>query len=834
MDVRYAEVIVPLGLNAAFTYIVPPELATQVAVGSRVVVQFGARRFYTAIVASVSAVAPPSVAGVKLKEISEVLDSGPVIRRPQMQLWEWMAGYYLCSIGDMLRAALPSGLKLESETFVELAPEYSELAASLPGESPLSEAEAIVIQHLAHAGKRMSLSQLDKAAQVGRLTAVTASLMERGLVVISEKLVERYRTVKEAYVEVAGARGVAADHTRLFALVKGAPKQETALMALLEMTGFMRRDAELNPVTRKALAERAGVSNAVIAAMAAKGAVRVVQKEINRFSFDGLATGELPELSEAQRKALSEIHHSWLDHEVTLLHGVTSSGKTEIYIHLIDYVMQRGNQVLMLVPEIALTTQLTRRLQRVFGNKVVIYHSKFTDNERVDIWKRLLHSSEPCVVIGARSAVFLPFARLGLAIVDEEHESSYKQQDPAPRYNGRDVAIVLAGMHGAKTLLGSATPSVETNYKALSGRFGHVVLKERFGGVALPEIEVVDMTDARRRKAITGPFADRTSSAISSAVADGNQAIVFLNRRGYAPIAECRHCAYVPHCEHCDVTLTFHRRLNRLVCHYCGAEYPLPPVCPVCHEPGIEVHGYGTERIEESVQSAFPGAGILRMDLDTTRAKSGYDRIIDEFSQGGSDILVGTQMVTKGLDFGRVTVVAVVNADAMLHMPDYRASERAFNMLEQVAGRAGRRSGQGRVLIQTRLPEHPVIRHLLSHDYDGFYAGEIAERERYSYPPFTRLINIAIRHRDASAVVALSDALSKLLRHLFGNRVFGPEEPEVSRVQTYFIRRIMLKFELNVSMQKVKELLRDSHARLVNSGLPGAGSLLLSYDVDPG
>lgn len=827
----FADVIVPLSLNATFTYGVPPELAGSVRKGSRVVVQFGARRFYTAIVSAVSPV-NPTTDGRELKPITEVLDPEPILRRPQLKLWEWLADYYLCSIGDLYRAAVPSGLKLESETYVDLAPGLQEALET--GEITLDDREATVVQHLDHNEGRMKIAELAKSTGISNISTLVARMMDRSVVSISEKLVERYRTVKEPYVEVNAARGVAADRLRLFAAVKGAPKQEATLMAMLEMSGFMRPPQQpLTEVSRKALAERAGVTPAVIAAMVRKGVFRIVKKEISRFRYTGPTAGSLPALSPVQDAALKAIHRSWTDHDVTLLHGVTSSGKTELYIHLIDFVIRQGRQALFLVPEIALTTQLTTRLQRVFGEKVVIYHSKFTDNERVEIWRRVLASNEPFVVIGARSAVFLPFGNLGLVIVDEEHETSYKQQDPAPRYNGRDAAIVLARLHGAKTLLGSATPSVETSFKARSGRFGLVTLTERFGGVRLPDIETVDLRQARERKQLEGTFASRTTELINSAVAAGRQAIVFLNRRGYAPIAECRHCAYVPRCNDCDVTLTYHRRINRLVCHYCGAEYPLPTVCPVCHEPGIEVHGYGTERIEEEIAEAFPDRRIARMDLDTTRAKDGYDRIIDDFSRGKDDILVGTQMVTKGLDFDNVSVVAVVNADAMLNMPDFKASERAFNMLEQVAGRAGRRGERGRVVIQTRQPGHPVLAHVAAHDYEGFYNDEIADRQKYGYPPFTRIINILIKHRDQARVRELATAYGRLLRHIFGERVSGPEEPAVGRIQSLYIMKLMVKFELEASMKKVKELLRDSFVRLHESGIDGAKSAVVTYDVDP-
>ncbi len=525
------------------------------------------------------------------------------------------------------------------------------------------------------------------------------------------------------------------------------------------------------------------------------------------------------------------MHKSWLEKDITLLHGVTSSGKTELYIHLIDYVMRRGRQALYLVPEIALTTQLTSRLQRVFGDKVLIYHSRFSDNERVEIWNRLLDDPSPCVVIGARSSVFLPFGSLGLVIVDEEHESAYKQQDPAPRYNARDAAVVLASMHGAKTLLGSATPSVETFWKAVNGRYGLVELLERYEGGQLPEMRLVDMTLARKKGEVKGIFSDELREDVSGALGRGMQSILFLNRRGYAPVARCKMCGFVPKCDHCDVSLTYHRRIDKLLCHYCGTPYAVPDVCPACKEPGIEVLGYGTERIEEEVDSCFPGVAIARLDLDTTRNKDSYENIIEDFSRGKSQILVGTQMVTKGLDFGNVSVVGVVNADAIINFPDFRSAERAFNMIEQVAGRAGRKNSEGKVAIQTYSPSHPLFRFLLSHDYHGFYANEIDERRRFNYPPFVRVIYIYIKHKDPVAVGSIANDLASKLRTLLGNRISGPEEPTVARVQTLYIRRIMLKVETNASISKVKQLLNDVRIEMTNAGrLSGA---IVYYDVDP-
>lgn len=822
----YADILLPLPLAGTFSYCVPEPMCGSIAVGHRVVVPFGAKKFYTGIVCGLSHTPPM---GFEVKPVAQLLDANPIIKRPQLQLWEWIADYYLCSVGEVFKAAMPAGLKVESETFVERAPDYEEQP-----DNRLSEREVMILAVLSHADKRMSVGDIQKSTGISNVGGIVAKLLDKGAVMVSEKLVERYRSQKVRYVKLAIEKGDSAAIEHAFAKVRRARKQEKALLALMELSGFTRRDTPLREVTRDELTERAMVTPSIVKALADNGLVEEYVREVNRFRYNGLANGTLPALSAPQAEALDKIHRSWMDHDVTLLHGVTSSGKTEIYCHLIDYVLRQGRQVLYLVPEIALTTQLTMRLQKVFGQKVVVYHSKFSDNERVDIWKRLLDSAEPCVVIGARSSLFLPYSNLGLVIVDEEHETSYKQADPAPRYNGRDVAMVLARMHGAKTLLGSATPAIDTYYKALNGRYGLVELTVRYGNAALTDIEIVDSLRARKRGEMNGIFTRSLASQVNEAVSDGKgQAILFLNRRGFAPRAVCKMCGWTPKCDCCDVALTYHRRIDKLVCHYCGNIYPLPTVCPACKELGIEVVGYGTERVEDELQSAFPGLPVLRMDLDTTRNKDGYSDIIRDFSAGKARILVGTQMVSKGLDFGNVRVVGIVDADMMLNMPDFRASERAFNMMEQLAGRAGRRDAHGRMIVQTRQPDHPVLGHLAAHDYRGFYSEEIMERERFLYPPFTRLICIYIKHRDAREVDALAVAYGRRLRELFGNRVLGPEEPNVARVQSFFIRKLMLKVEINASMKKVKEILRNTLIEMHQARNPAIRSAVVYYDVDP-
>ena len=813
----YIEVVLPVPVGATFTYRVPEDMVADINVGSRVIVPFGKSKFYTGIVSGF--VAQPQ-AIFTVKEITHLLDKSPVIRPPQLRLWQWISEYYLCAIGDVYKAAVPSGLKIESETKFEINPDYeAEDVVSLP------EREGIIYKLLSEKGK-LTAKDLEKETGFRSIPALTQKMFSKGAIVVSESLVSRFRPKLENYVELLVDITDEASVAEAFAKVKGAPKQEKMLLTLIQMCRAAK-DVKVSE-----LIDKSALTTSILKALSDKGITRRFTKETSRFRFSGTGTSGLPTLTSAQDKALDEIHKSFIDKNIVLLHGITSSGKTEVYEHLISHVMQQGKQTLFLVPEIALTTQLTTRLQKVFGDKLLVYHSKFTDNERVEIWNRLLHTNAPLVILGARSAVFLPFAKLGLVIVDEEHDQSYKQFDPAPRHNARDTAIMLAHMHGAKTLLGSATPAIETYYKASTGKYGLVSLSERYQGLSLPAIKILDMAKEQKMKKVKGPLSLDTIASIRGEISLGKQAIVFHSRRGFAPMAHCTQCQYIPKCKNCDVSLTYHKYTNSLVCHYCGATYPLPEICPVCKEPSIEVVGYGTERIEDEVEEIFPEARTLRMDLDTTRNKNSYANLIDSFSSHKADILVGTQMVTKGLDFGDVSIAAVVNADTLIHYPDFRSAERAFNMLEQVAGRAGRKGDSGKVIIQTRMPSHPVIKFVRNHDYLGFYNHEIQERQMFAYPPFTRLVYITLKHKDERELDNLAVIYSDRLRQLFGTRVNGPTKPSVSKIQLYHIRQIMLKIELNASMQRVKEILRELQISL-HSSVPAMRQLVVYYDVDP-
>lgn len=823
MDYKYVDVILPLPLYSPFTYSIPVELVDGVKIGSRVLVQFGRKKFYTAIVIMLHNNAPK---GYEVKEIVSVLDDYPIIRYPQLKLWEWISQYYLCSVGEVYKAALPAGLKVESETYIMANPEFE----LLDGGEELSEREMIVLE-IVRSQARVQIMEIERATGLKRVEATVSALIEKDALYVSERIKDNYRAKSETYVSLTIERGDNVALSNCFSSVKQAKRQEVLLLAYLELSQFLQK-GELKVVAKKELLARADVSAAILNALVAKGFMRLYKQEVNRFSSGALTRVELPKLSDAQNVAYKSICRAFIDKNITLLHGVTSSGKTEIYIHLIEQMMKQNRQVLYLVPEIALTTQLTVRLQRVFGDKVLIYHSKFSDNERVDIWKRLLNSNDSSLVIGARSAVFLPYSNLGLVIVDEEHESSYKQHDPAPRYNGRNVAMVLASMHGAKTLLGSATPSVESYHNATNGRYALVELSTRYEDIQMPEIRVVDLKVARKKRELRGIFTKPLLEACESALAEKKQIILFQNRRGYAPMATCKECAWVPKCENCDVSLTYHKYTNTLTCHYCGFSYTLPTICPACKQPSIEVVGYGTERIEDDIEGVFPDSKILRMDLDTTRSKSAYDKIIDGFSNRKYQILVGTQMLSKGLDFDGVSLVGVMNCDSMLNFPDFRAHERAFNMLEQVAGRAGRKGEQGLVYVQSSTPTHPLFSYLINHDYKGYFLQEIQEREKFGYPPFRKLIYIYMKHKDNSVLNDLAVRYSNMLRQVFKERVLGPEEPMVARVKLFHIRQIVLKMENEASMIKVKGILREIYENMLNVDSRMKG-VVIYYDVDP-
>lgn len=821
----FAEVLLPLPLYSTFTYSIPSEMEDAVQAGSRVLVQFGKKKYYTGIVEYIHSTPPE---GYEVKPLMALLDPRPIVRYPQLKLWHWIADYYLCAPGEVFKAAVPTGLKPESETFISLNPDYE------PDESnpfKMSERQAVLLQ-IIQEKKRLRISEIETESGIRNAATLLNPMLDAGIIEIDEKIVERYRPKKTTLVKLTFSRGDSDRLHECFGLLTRSRQQEKALLAYLDLSGWINNQSELKDVEKSRLLATAGITPGTLRTLVDKGIFEIYKKSINRFALDSEDSSvSLSPLSDSQQKAYKQIVASLNKNPIHLLHGVTGSGKTEIYTHLMAEVLEAGNQVLFLVPEISLTTQLSDRLRKVFGRRLLVYHSKFSDSERVDIWRRLLQGNEPLVVLGARSSVFLPFSRLGLVIVDEEHEASFKQYDPAPRYNARDVALMLARMHGAKSLLGSATPSIETYYKATIGKYGLTSLTERFEGATLPDVTILDMKELRKQKEVKGILSSPLRRRILSTLQDKKQAIMFQNRRGFAPVVVCDQCGWSPKCRDCDVSLVYHKNTGLLRCHYCGFTQLLPKLCPACGQNSIRIFGYGTERIAEELHEEFEGYRVARMDLDTTRNKDAYQEIIEEFARHETDILVGTQMVSKGLDFGEVTTVGVLNADTLLNFPDFRSNERAFNMLEQVAGRAGRRQDKGEVMIQTVNPTHEVLQFVKHHDYIAFYQKEISDREKFAYPPFTKIINIYLKNRDGLACDRGAVTFAMALRSVFGERVLGPEKPFVSRIATFYLQSIMLKIEAGASMKKVKDLLRSVLAGVANN--PDIKSSTIYYDVDP-
>lgn len=817
---KYVDVIVPLPIAGQYTYSLPEGWDEKVKEGCRVVVPFGRKRYYTAIITKVHETPPEEY---ETKDVAEILDERPVLLARQYAFWKWMADYYLCTLGDVYKAALPSGMKLESETVVVYNPDFEAV-------EPLTEREQSVM-NLLSAETEQCITQLEKSSGIRQILPVIKSLLEKEAVKVKEELKRSYKPRTEARVRLTPGMQ---DEEKLRGLFDGlarAPKQLAVLMKYIELSGWGTSGTDLKEVTRKSLLEASGASSAILNGLTGKGIFELYYQEVGRLAKGVCNTVSLNPLNPAQQQAYYSVLSLFATKNVCLLHGVTSSGKTEIYIHLIDQVLKSGKQVLYLLPEIALTTQITERLKRVFGNRLGIYHSKFPDAERVEIWQKQLSEQDYDVILGVRSSVFLPFRRLGLVIVDEEHETTYKQQDPAPRYHARSAAIMLASMFGAKTLLGTATPSIETYYNARQGKYGLVELTERYQNIRLPQIELVDIKELARKKRMTAQFSPLLLQKIREALEHKEQVILFQNRRGFAPMIECRTCGWVPRCRNCDVSLTYHKGMNQLTCHYCGYTYQVPKSCPACGGVELVNRGFGTEKIEDDIRTVFPEARVARMDLDTTRTRTAYERIIADFEEGKTDILIGTQMVSKGLDFDRVSVVGILNADSMLNYPDFRSYERAFQLMAQVAGRAGRRNKQGLVVLQTKSPDLPLIHQVMSNDYFRMYSEQLEERELFKYPPFYRLVYVYLKHRKEDVLDQAAELMASFLRKGLGERVLGPDKPPVSRIQTLFIKKIVVKIELDASLAKVRAYLQQVQRFLTED--ERFRSLLVYYDVDP-
>lgn len=823
---KYIDVILPLPLAATYTYVLPDGMCEDAQPGCRVIVPFGNKKIYTGIITRVSNTAP---ADLTFKHVLERPDAQPILLPVQMQLWQWVADYYMCPAGEVFKAAIPSGMKLESESRVVADDDFE-------AETKLTENEQKLLDCLT-AGKEKSVQQLQRETGISQILRTVNSLLAKGAIHVKEEVKRSYKPKTKLLVELAGTYFSEEALNRLFNELKRAPKQVALLTKYIELAELpaalhLQNRQLLKEVERKTLLEASGSGAAILSTLTSRGVLQSVRREETRLPKENIhhVLGLSP-LSGAQEKALKDISTSFHSHNVTLLHGVTSSGKTEVYIHLISQIIGKGKQVLYLVPEIALTTQLTERLYKVFGDRMGVYHSKFSDAERVEIWQKQLSEKPYEVILGVRSSVFLPFRNLGLVIVDEEHEQSYKQQEPAPRYHARNTAIVLAQMCGAKTLLGTATPSIETYYNAGNGKYGLVELKERFGQVLLPQIEVEDIKELQRKRRMTGLFSPHLLSEIRQALENRKQVILFQNRRGYAPVTECHTCGWVPKCPNCDVSLTFHKGLNQLTCHYCGFVSPFPARCPACNGTELTDKGFGTEKIEDELRLLFPEARIARMDLDTTRSRSSYEQLIGNFQNGRTDILVGTQMVTKGLDFENVSVVGILNADTMLNQPDFRSYEKAFQMMTQVAGRAGRRQAQGLVVLQTKSPDAPVIRNVVEHNYRELYEEQLAEREMFEFPPFVRLIYIYMKHRDNHVLDQLATTLGNQLRKVFGTAVLGPDIPPIARMQALYIRKIVLKIKPQTDLAKVRSYLLSLKKEI--TAYTAFHAAVIYFDADP-
>lgn len=823
---KFVDVILPLPLEATFTYSLPAELENRVGTGYRVIVPFGAAKQYSGIVTRIYD-SPPE-GEMKIKPVVDILEDHPILLSEQLRFWKWLADYYMCPLGEVYKAALPSGLKLASETTVSVQEDFDAWNRLTPKEMQVLE--------LMQQEKAGSVRQLQKALKDSHVLSYVRALMEKGAVQVKETIDSSFRIKKEVHVRLARKYLNEEALNALLDTLERTPKRFHLVTVYMELAGVTAAITLGNPqlireVSRRELLEKSGTSAAVLLALKAKGIVELYDFEIGRLRSSGISVTEQLPLTRAQQEAFDEIHKQWAEKSVCLLHGVTSSGKTEVYIRLIREALAQHKQVLYLLPEIALTTQITTRLRRIFGNEMGVYHSKFPDAERVEIWQKQLGDHPYGLILGVRSSLFLPFRNLGLIIVDEEHETSYKQQDPAPRYNARDAAIVLASYCNARTLLGTATPALETYWNALNGKYGLVELSMRYGDMLLPKIEVADVKELLRTKQMKQPFSPQLENEIKEALERKEQVILFQNRRGYTPIVECPVCGWTPTCQFCDVSLTYHHDQNRMVCHYCGNSFEVPRACPNCGETHLHSIGFGTEKIEEEVHRRFPAARTARLDLDTTRSRSSYEHIIGNFAEGKTDILIGTQMVSKGLDFDNVHVVGILDADTMLTRPDFRSFERAFQMMAQVAGRAGRRGKRGYVILQTKRADYPIIKEVIANDYVAMYNEQIEERLMFHYPPFYRLIYAYVKHRDFRTVEKAAAMLGEAMRSRFGDRVLGPDKPPVSRIQMWHIRKVALKVERSAHPAEVRRLLRLS-AQEVRNGV-GSSSLQIFFDVDP-
>ncbi|MBZ9786141.1 primosomal protein N' [Psychroflexus sp. CAK57W] len=793
----YIDVIVPLALDQRFTYSITDEERELIEAGMRVAVPFGKRKVYTGIVAHIHAKPPLRY---EAKPIEEILDKTPTVSAHQLKLWRWMAGYYLCTEGEILRSALPSALLIESETVIEPHPDFD--LTLIDEDQNLNDSEYLILQAL-QKQSLLKISEITLILDKKAIFPVINAMAEKRLILINQELNRQYKPKLQKYIKLADHYSSEMELPHLLEGLERAKKQKQALLKLLSLKAQTQK-----PISAKVLKEEAGVSDAVVKALVDKSIFEEYYIKKDRIQYDGDSSPHTITLNAYQTKALEEIEEGFEELPVCLLQGVTSSGKTEIYIKLIEKAVQEGKQVLYLLPEIALTTQLIQRLQDYFGDEVLVYHSKYSVNERVEVYRHILEDTKGKIVIGARSSIFLPFQNLGLVVVDESHESSFKQFDPAPRYHARDTAIVLASLFDSKTLLGTATPSIESFYNVKQGKYAYAQLSRRFGDVVPPKVELVDLKDQQRKHKMIGHFSETLINAIEETLKEGQQVILFQNRRGYSPILECNTCGHAPQCPNCDVSLTYHKHNNTLRCHYCGYHIAMQTKCMACSSTDVTTKGFGTEQIETELNSLFEDKVIKRMDLDTTRGKYAYEKIISSFENREIDILVGTQMLTKGLDFRHVKLVGVMNADSLLNFPDFRAHERSFQLLVQVAGRAGRTAEQGQVLIQTYNPYHRILQQVTTNSYNEMFKEQLDERRHFKYPPLFRMIKITFKSRDLNKLNEASDWLALYYRQIFTTNVLGPEFPGISRIRNEYHKNILIKIPQEQSLAKTKSYVK--------------------------
>lgn len=822
MPELFAQVILPLSLHDSFTYKVSASLANEIAPGKRVIVQFGKKKLYAALVISLSDKKPDDI---EVKEVLEILDEHPIIFPVNFKLWQWLAQYYCCTLGDLFRAALPTGLKLESKSKLFLT--------GVDEPINLSPKEELIIRQL-----QEDVSQLsDIEHKLGTEFSYQAlrSLMDKKVVYAEEKISNKYKPKTESFIKLHGSITSEKMLQEKSESLKRAKKQQELLFHFCAITNVFS-DEQIDEIPKKELLSGTAFSGNLVKELVKKKILTEHQKQVSRLEEEKIEQVSINLLNKHQSKAYEEIKTSFETQQVTLIHGITASGKTEIYIHLIDEIIKTGRQALYLVPEIALTTQIVKRLKNVFGNKVGIYHSKLNSQERVEIWEKVLQFNDNPkegyqIVLGARSAVFLPFSKLGIVIVDEEHENSFKQFDPAPRYNARDMAVVLGYQNDAKVLLGSATPSFESYYNALKNKYGLVNLTKRHSEMELPEIIVADIKRAYKRKQMRSFLTPELFEMMETALEKNEQVILFQNRRGYSPYVECFSCGDIPKCRNCDVSLTYHKYKRRLSCHYCGFSYQLPDKCDNCGSPELKTRGYGTEKIEDELKSLFRNARIARMDLDTTQSKNAFAKIVKNLEERKTNILVGTQMVTKGLDFEHVSVVGILNADNLINFPDFRAHERAYQLISQVAGRAGRKHKQGKVVIQTSQPDHPLIELIREQNYQATLKEQFEERQLFKYPPFYRLVKIVVKHKNVQTVDRAANQLAEQLKKHKQLVVMGPEYPLISRIQLWHHKEIWIKIDRKLNLDLVKKEITAAVKAVKH--LPANSSCVFNIDVDP-